>query len=249
MPEAVAAAFDDAEFCRLFALAVGFTVQSERIRRASERRVAALEATGSLGDALLLQAQWPQRRARTEAAARERFLPAVVAAAMSASPRLAQVYRERRLSVLLGALVAATSLFNLEGDEAAALALLVELAPESISRLPGGEISIIATGADGSLVLDVPATATRRDEMDIDSYRASFRPEGVRGRPRGKPKPKGSGRRTITEAACRDALTMTLPAWAQLHAHDLDITDPKQAHRARGRLSSARQRARLLGFD
>ena len=246
MPEAVAAAFDDGEFLRLFDLAVGFSVQSARIQRKSERLVKGLEVTGSLGDAAILRSRWPGRRAKTEAAAREHFLPAVVAAAVAASPRLAQVYRERRLSEFLGALVAATSLFNLEGDEAAALALLVELAPESIARLPGGEISIIATGADGSLVLDVPATATRRDNLDVDSYRASFRPAGRPGRPRGAPKPKGSGRRRIDLDKAR-AIRRMRQAGATLKEIALKFFPdiPPDSSSARGRISRCLEAAAL----
>jgi len=247
MPEAVAAAFADAEFARLFAAAVGFAVQSYRIRRQSERLVTGIEGLGHLGDAAIVRSRWPERRAKTAAAA-ELFTSALVAAATSASPRLAAVYRERRLSVLLAALVAFSALYALDGDLDAALAQLEDLAPGSLAHLPGNPISIISHGADGSLVLDIPATATRRDQLDIDSYRASFRPEGQRGRPKGKLKPTGSGRRTIPEGAARDSLSMTLPGWAARWAPDLDLADPRQLHRARGRLASARQRGRLLGF-
>jgi hypothetical protein len=102
----------------------------------------------------------------------------------------------------------------------------------------------LTVSRDGIAQLESEATFT--DFSDWQDYQTSLRPAGKRGRSRGVPKVHGSGKAPITEETARDALSLNQVTWATKHAPDLDLSDPGQANRARGRFNRARERGRLL---
>jgi hypothetical protein len=248
------AAFADPEFCRVLDLCVNVGAVAWGLRVATDRKADMLAAAGYGEEAILL------RRKKLDAGiirdwAQEHGVPALAAALTACDPQLAEMLGPRRLHDWLAALVVAVAADGDDTDPDAretALRMLDELAPTSLQHLPRADgsgvnpIATIHTDADGSLVTHVPAETTRRDVLQHESYADSLRPAGKPGRARGAPKSKASGRAPITDAAKRDAVTLTLPVWAKRHAPDLDLADARQFKTARGRFDRARYHGRRL---
>jgi hypothetical protein len=225
----------------LYNQSVGLFVGCWRIQASSIRNARALTAAGALGDATLVLSKSlkPEVAIQTFNSA---FLPVLAAAALSASPQLGHLLGDRRLRAYLTAAVIAQAVGNvlgfLEGDEEAGQAVAEVMGPRTLAHLPGNPTAVIHQGADGSVVLDVPPTSSRSNKLGIDSYMAALRAAGRPGRPRGAPKPKGSGRRRIDLDKARAIRQMrqdgaTLKEIALRHFPDI----PPDSSAARGRIS------------
>ncbi|MCH7576813.1 MAG: hypothetical protein IH822_03310 [Chloroflexi bacterium] len=235
--------FDDPMFLAGFDTAVAFSLQAGRLHQAARARAANLAARGEFGDAAILRGQGRTFVAKIREMA-QAHLSALVTAATSAAPTLRQSLGEEGLTAFLGALVASVTYGAAGGGREEALALLEKMAPDGLDRLPGNPIGVVHHGEDGSLLLNVPAEATREHHLGIASYEKSCQPEGKPGRPEGSPKVKGAGRRPFTKEEKADALTLQLPAWAARHRPRYNLEDRRQAEAARSCLDRARSAAR-----
>jgi len=97
----VAQLFEDKEFSRIFDLSRDFLIVSWRLRTENEHRAKALDFHE---EATETREAVPSREA-VQTVLREHFYPALVTAAMVASPKWAHAYGERRMMSFFGALL------------------------------------------------------------------------------------------------------------------------------------------------